>query len=91
MENEVVRAAGLRPKTKAIINKVGGLNCFVLTSARVLAPAPKVLGSHTKTHLHTPKSVTYHEQLQYSRFMIGHSLGRMESRCSLQSILMYNL
>ena len=27
-----------------------------------------------------PKAVTYHEQPHYCRFMIGHSLGRMESR-----------
>ena len=35
------------------------------------------LGSDIKTHLHTPTAVTYHEQSQYCRFMIGHSLGRM--------------
>ena len=29
--------------------------------------------------LHTPKAVTYHEQPHYCRFMIGHSLGRVES------------
>ena len=29
---------------------------------------------------HTLKAVTYHEQSQYCRFMIGHSLGRIESR-----------
>ena len=28
---------------------------------------------------HTPKAVTYHEQSQHCRFMIGHSLGRMGS------------
>ena len=28
---------------------------------------------------HTPKAVTYHEQPDYCRFMIGHSLGRMET------------
>ena len=28
----------------------------------------------------TPKAVTYHEQPHYCRFMIGHSLGRMEGR-----------
>ena len=27
---------------------------------------------------HTPKAVTYHEQSHYCRFMIGHSLGRMD-------------
>ena len=38
------------------------------------------LGAGTKTRLHTPKAVTYHEQPHYCRSMIGHSLGRMESR-----------
>ena len=28
--------------------------------------------------LHTPKAVTYHEEPHYCRFMIGHSLGRMD-------------
>ena len=54
---------------------------------RVLAPAPKVLGSDIKTHLHTPKGVAYHEQSHYCRFTIGHSLARMESRCYAISIL----
>ena len=27
---------------------------------------------------HTPKGVTYHEQSHYCRFMIRHSLGRMD-------------
>ena len=34
---------------------------------------------------HTPKAVTYHEQPHHCRFMIGHSLGRMES--SILSIM----
>ena len=38
-------------------------------------PAPLVPGPPTKTRLHTPKAVTYHEQPHYCRFMIGHSLG----------------
>ena len=29
-------------------------------------------------HSYAPKPVTYHEQSHYCRFMIGHSLGRME-------------
>ena len=33
-------------------------------------------GSHIT---HTPKAVTYHKQSHYCRFMIGHSLGRMEA------------
>ena len=41
-----------------------------------------------KTHLHTPTAVTYHEQLYYCRCMIGHSLGRMESRCRAIFILL---
>ena len=40
--------------------------------------APWALGP--KHSLRTPKAVTYHEQPDYCRFMIGHSLGRMESR-----------
>ena len=44
----------------------------------VLVPAPLV--RRGKTRLHTPKAVTYHEQPHCCRFMIGHSLGRMESR-----------
>ena len=35
--------------------------------------------STVETRLHTPKAVAYHEQSHYCRFMIGHSLGRMES------------
>ena len=35
--------------------------------ARRLCPPP-----------HTPKAVTYHEQSHYCRFVIGHSLGRMD-------------
>ena len=38
------------------------------------------MGSDIETHLHTPKAVAYHEQPHYCRFMIGHSLGHMESR-----------
>ena len=38
------------------------------------------LGAGAKTRLRTPKAVTYHEQPHYRRFMIGHSLGHMESR-----------
>ena len=38
-----------------------------------------VSGAGCHTRLHTPKAVTYHEQPHYCRFMIGHSLGRMES------------
>ena len=41
---------------------------------------PGTLGAGAKTRLHTPKAVTYHGQPHYCRFMIGHSLGRMESR-----------
>ena len=51
--------------------------------------APKVLGSDSKTRLHTPKAVPYHEQPHYCRFMIGHSLGRMESSC--RAILINNM
>ena len=62
----------------------------MLDSRRVLAPAPKkVLGSDIKTHLHTPKAATYHEQSHYCRCMIGHSLGRIKSRCGAIFIL-YN-
>ena len=46
----------------------------------VLISDPGILGAGAKTRLHTPKAVTYHEQPDYCRFMIGHSLGRMESR-----------
>ena len=41
---------------------------------------PCTLGALANTRLHTPKAVTYHEQPHYCRFMIGHSLVRMESR-----------
>ena len=37
------------------------------------------LGAGAKTRLQTPKAVAYHEEPDYCRFMIGHSLGRMES------------
>ena len=46
----------------------------------VLISDPGTLGAGAKTRLHTPKAVTYHEQPHYCRFMIGHSVGRMESR-----------
>ena len=46
----------------------------------VLISDPGTLGAGAKVRLHTPKAVTYHEQPHYCRFMIGHSLGRMESR-----------
>ena len=46
----------------------------------VLISDPSTLGAGAKTRLHTPKAVTYHEQSHYCGFMIGHSLGRMESR-----------
>ena len=39
---------------------------------------PRTLGAGAKTRLHTPKAVAYHEQPHYCRFMIGHSLGRMD-------------
>ena len=42
---------------------------------------PRTKGAGSKTRLHTPKAVTYHEQSHYCRIMIGHSLGRVESRC----------
>ena len=66
-----------------------GSDFFILDSRRVLAPAPKVPGSDIKTHLHTPKAVTYHEQFHCCRFAIGHSLGRMESIfCTI--LILYN-
>ena len=46
----------------------------------VLISDPSTLGAGDKTRLHTPKAVTYHEQPHYCRFVIGHSLGRIESR-----------
>ena len=46
----------------------------------VLISDPGTLGAGAKTRLHTPKAVTYHEQAHYCRFMMGHSLMRMESR-----------
>ena len=46
----------------------------------VLISDPGTLGAGAKTRLHNPKAVTYHEQPHYCRFMIGHSLGRVESR-----------
>ena len=46
----------------------------------VLISDPGTLGAGAKTRLRTPKAVTYHEQPHCCRFMIGHSLGRMESR-----------
>ena len=46
----------------------------------VLISDPGTLGAGAKIRLHTPKAVAYHEQPHYCRFMIGHSLGRMESR-----------
>ena len=49
-------------------NKMG-LNCLILDSRRVLVGTPGT---------HTPKAVTYHEQSRCCRFMIGHSLGRMD-------------
>ena len=51
-----------------------------LDSRCVLISDPGTLGAGAKTRLHTPKAVTYHEQPQYCRCMIGHSLGRIESR-----------
>ena len=41
---------------------------------------PSTFGARANTRLHTPKAVTYHGQPRYCRFVIGHSLGRMESR-----------
>ena len=46
----------------------------------VLISDPSTLGAGAKTRLHTPQAVTYHEQPHCCRFMIGHSLGRMESK-----------
>ena len=46
----------------------------------VLISDPGTLVAEAKTRLHTPKAVTYYEQPDYCRFMIGHSLERMESR-----------
>ena len=46
----------------------------------VLISDPSTLGAGAKTRLHAPKAVAYHAQPHYCRFMIGHSLGRMESR-----------
>ena len=45
-------------------------------------------GAGGKTHLHTPNAVTYHEQSQYCRFMIRHSLGRMESRFACKKAIL---
>ena len=49
----------------------------------VLISDPSTLGAGAKTRLHTPKAVTYHEQPDYCRFMIGHSLVRTESRIKI--------
>ena len=46
----------------------------------VLISDPSTLSARAKTRPHTPKAVTYHEQPHYCRFMIGHSLRRIESR-----------
>ena len=40
---------------------------------------PGALSAGAKARLHTAKAVTYHEQTDYCRYMIGHSFGRMES------------
>ena len=58
------------------------LSLFIVPKSRFeMCLRPKHL---QKTRFHTPKAVTYHEQSHeqppYCRFMIGHSLGRMESR-----------
>ena len=36
--------------------------------------------------LHAPKAVAYHEQSQYCRYMVGHSLGRMVQFSTVQGI-----
>ena len=58
--------------------------CFDIGSEHVKSrccfTGPGTLGAGAKTRLHTPKAVTYHEQPDYCRFMIGHSLGGMDSR-----------
>ena len=51
--------------------KIGNSDVFCIPAC--------LAGAGCKTRLHTPKAVTYHEQPHYCRFMIGHSLGRMES------------
>ena len=40
---------------------------------------------------HTPKAVTYHEQSHYCRFMIGHSLGRMDISFFLPHFRLYEV
>ena len=55
------------------------------------ASQPSTLGAGCKTRLHTPKAVTYHEQPHYCRFMIGHSLGRMESSISSRFMIGHSL
>ena len=44
----------------------------------------------SKHIIDTPKAVPYHQQSHYCRFMIGHSLGRMESRWCFKAILINN-
>ena len=39
-----------------------------------------LVGAGAKPRLNTPKAATYHEQYHTLYIMIGHSLGRMESK-----------
>ena len=70
----------------SIVPLVGFILFYFLQMAQhldlrcVLISDPSTLGAEAKTRLHTPKAVTYHEQPQYCRFMIGHSLVRVESK-----------
>ena len=71
------------------LNGIQTSSCWIPDVFCPPPPAPQVPGSESKTHLHTPKAVTYHEQSHYCRFMIGHSLGRIECRCS--AVVIYNV
>ena len=69
-----------RPVNVKILHRFPSFQNGPKSGFEVCFGRPSTLGAGAETRLHTPKAVTYHKQPHYCRFMIGHSLERMESR-----------
>ena len=59
---------------------VKALLCWIRWIRDVVRPQHPKCWDPISKHPHTPKAVAYHKQSHYCEFMIGHSLGRMQSR-----------
>ena len=70
-----------RPPYQSTLPWLDHAYAALVTMPLVTMPCHSSLARPCVRHLsyHAPKAVTYHEQSHYCRFMIGHSLGRIDT------------